>query len=153
VTVRLPGINEVVSVKVVTQRGVEAYYTTFISIASVGSVWWDPNWSYRAPVVINNTLNSNTLKDYQVLVTLDTQTLISQGKMRSDCDDIRVVDGAGNQLSYWIEPGTCNTRNTKIWVLSIPFFGFSCRGMALSSPSGFVTVFNILLIESSIKAY
>jgi hypothetical protein len=113
VAISLPRLSGVVMVKVVTQRGVEAYYTTFVSVAGG---WWDPSWRYRAPVVINNTLNSNTLKDYQVLVTLDTQTLISQGKMRSDCGDIRVVDDAGNQLSYWIEPGTCNTRNTKIWV-------------------------------------
>ena len=48
-----------------------------------------PGWSYRKPVTINNTLNSNTLTDYQILVNLDTASLISQGKMRSDCGDIR----------------------------------------------------------------
>jgi len=73
-------------------------------------------WIYRRPITINNTQNSNTLTDYQVLVTLDTESLISAGKMRSDCGDIRFTDSdGGTLLSYWIESG-CNTTNTKIWV-------------------------------------
>jgi uncharacterized membrane protein len=77
-------------------------------------------WSYRKPILINNTLNPNNLTDYQVLVTLDTQNLISQGKMRSDCGDIRFTDSDGSSLlNYWIESG-CNTNNTKIWV-RVPF--------------------------------
>ncbi|MDT7859142.1 MAG: hypothetical protein RQ930_03855, partial [Candidatus Aenigmarchaeota archaeon] len=35
---------------------------------------------YKKPITIDNTQNSNTLTDYQVLVNLDTQSLISQGK-------------------------------------------------------------------------
>ncbi|MCW1312841.1 MAG: DUF2341 domain-containing protein, partial [Candidatus Parvarchaeota archaeon] len=43
--------------------------------------------------------------------------LSSGGKMRSDCSDIRFTDSDGvTLLNYWIEPGTCNTTNTKIWV-------------------------------------
>jgi len=74
-------------------------------------------WAYRKPVIIDNTQNSNTLTNYQVLVNLDTASLISQGKMRSDCGDIRFTDSDGvTLLSYWVEPDTCNTTNTKIWV-------------------------------------
>jgi hypothetical protein len=70
----------------------------------------------RKPVLIDNTLNPNTLTDYQVLVNLDTASLISQGKMRSDCGDIRFTDSDGSTLlNYWIESG-CNTANTRIWV-------------------------------------
>jgi hypothetical protein len=77
---------------------------------------WPHGWTYKKPILINNTLNSNNLTDYQVLVTLDTQSLISQGKMRSDCGDIRFIDSDGTTLlNYWIESG-CNTTNTKIWV-------------------------------------
>ncbi|MEM5820154.1 MAG: DUF2341 domain-containing protein [Candidatus Aenigmatarchaeota archaeon] len=37
--------------------------------------------------------------------------------MRSDCGDIRFTDSDGiTLLNYWIEPNTCNTENTKIWV-------------------------------------
>ncbi|MEM5810918.1 MAG: DUF2341 domain-containing protein [Candidatus Aenigmatarchaeota archaeon] len=71
---------------------------------------------YRKPITIDNTQNSNTLTDYQVLVTLDTASLITAGKMRSDCGDIRFTDSDGStQLSYWLESG-CNTASTKIWV-------------------------------------
>jgi Uncharacterized conserved protein len=77
---------------------------------------WLSGWLYRKPITIDNTANSNTLTDYQVLITLDTQTLINQGKMRSDCGDIRFTDSDGETLlNYWIEDG-CNSANTKIWV-------------------------------------
>jgi len=72
--------------------------------------------TYRKPITIDNTNNANTLSNYQVLVTLDTASLISAGKMRSDCGDVRFKDSdAQTQLSYWIESG-CNSANTRIWV-------------------------------------
>ncbi|MEM5812070.1 MAG: DUF2341 domain-containing protein, partial [Candidatus Aenigmatarchaeota archaeon] len=82
-------------------------------------IWLD-GFTYRKPITINNTLNSNNLNDYQVNITLDTQSLISNGKMQSDCADIRFTDSDGTTLlNYWIESG-CNTTNTKIWV-KVPF--------------------------------
>ncbi|MEM5766432.1 MAG: DUF2341 domain-containing protein [Candidatus Aenigmatarchaeota archaeon] len=73
-------------------------------------------WQYSRNITINNTQNSNSLTDYQVLVTLDTQSLISAGKMKSDCGDIRFLDSDDStELNYWIESG-CNSANTKIWV-------------------------------------
>jgi hypothetical protein len=77
---------------------------------------WLIGWQYRRPITINNSSNSNSLTDYQVLVTLDTQSLISAGKMKTDCGDIRFTDSDGSTLlNYWIESG-CNTASTKIWV-------------------------------------
>jgi len=73
---------------------------------------------YRIPINITERSGSN-LADYQVLITINTQALISAGKMRSDCGDIRFTDANRNPLSYWIESG-CNTTNTKIWV-KVPF--------------------------------
>jgi len=71
---------------------------------------------YTQAIIINNTQNSNTLTDYQVLITMDTASLISQGKMRSDCGDIRFTDSDGSTLlNYWIESG-CNSNSTRIWV-------------------------------------
>jgi hypothetical protein len=86
---------------------------------------WLTGWSYRRPVTINNTNNSNTLTDYQVLVVVDTASLIQQGKMQADCDDIRFTDSDGSTLlPYWLE-GPINASNTKIWVKvpSIPASG------------------------------
>ena len=77
---------------------------------------WLFAWNYRKALTINNNSNSNSLTDYQVLTTLNTQSLISSGKMRSDCGDVRFTDSDGQtQLNYWIESG-CNTSSTKIWV-------------------------------------
>jgi len=75
---------------------------------------------YRRPITINNTSNSNNLSFFQILVTIDTASLISAGKMRSDCGDIRFVDSDETTLlGYWIESG-CNTASTRIWV-KVPF--------------------------------
>lgn len=50
------------------------------------------------------------LTNYTAYLSFDTQTLISQGKLNSDCSDIRVVDAKTNQeLNFEIEQGTCNS--------------------------------------------
>ena len=65
------------------------------------------------PISLSNS--GSALTDYQINLTLDTQSLISDEKLQSDCDDIRFLDSGGNDLNYWIESG-CNTATTKIWV-------------------------------------
>ncbi|GIW67472.1 MAG: hypothetical protein KatS3mg096_340 [Candidatus Parcubacteria bacterium] len=69
---------------------------------------------YRKPITISNS--GSNLTDYQLLVTMNTASLISAGKMRSDCGDIRFTDSDGSTfIGYWIESG-CNSASTKIWV-------------------------------------
>jgi len=78
---------------------------------------WLSGWSYRRAVTINNTANSNALSNYQVLVTVDTASLISAKKLQSSCADIRFTDSDGQTLlNYWIDPNTCNTGSTRIYV-------------------------------------
>ncbi|MDD3190180.1 MAG: DUF2341 domain-containing protein [Candidatus Pacebacteria bacterium] len=73
------------------------------------------DFDYRREISVSENSGSNLI-DYQILVSLDTQSLISSGKMRSDCGDVRFIDSTlSNELSYWIESG-CNTSSTKIWV-------------------------------------
>ncbi|MCS7092643.1 MAG: DUF2341 domain-containing protein [Patescibacteria group bacterium] len=78
------------------------------------------NTQYRRMIHIDNTTNNNALTDYQVMVTIDTASLISQSKMKSNCDDIRFLDSNNStNLNYWIETGnsnSCNSTNTRIWV-------------------------------------
>ncbi len=75
-----------------------------------------PGWTYTVPVAITN-ISGSTLTNYQVLIELDTQTPITQGKMRPDGGDIRfATDWDGTTLiEYWIESGI-NTPDTRIWV-------------------------------------
>jgi hypothetical protein len=114
---------------------------------------WLKGWQYRKPITINNTQNSNTLTNYQVLVTLDTQSLISAGKMQPYCNDTRFTDSDGNTLlSYWIESG-CNTTSTKFWVnvTNIPasstktiyvYYGNSSATSASNGTATFVKFFD-----------
>jgi hypothetical protein len=86
----------------------------------VPAVGWLTGWSFRRPVIVNNANNPNLLTDYQVLVVVDTASLILQRKLRADCSDIRFTDSDGTTLlPYWIE-GPVNASNTKIWV-KVPF--------------------------------
>lgn len=85
-------------------------------VKEVAAQWWDETWLYRRAMEISNS-NSENLEDFQVSFEIDTATLISDGKMQSNCEDLRVTDWHGNLLPHWIEednPG-CNSANTKIW--------------------------------------
>jgi len=71
-------------------------------------------WSFFKPITITNS--TTDLTDYQILVTLDTASLILNGKMQSNCNDIRFTDSDKTTLlSYWLESG-CNTTSTRFWV-------------------------------------
>jgi len=76
---------------------------------------WLSGWSYRRAITV--TAGSNGMPaDYQVKIVINTASLISAGKMRSDGGDIRFTKGDGvTLLSYWIESGI-NTASTIIWV-------------------------------------
>jgi len=91
--------------------------TTELPKVHAQGVGWLPGWPYRVKIVINNTKNPNTLSDYQVLIVVNTRDLISQGKMRGDCGDVRFTDEDGaTLLPYWIDPATVNSTSTRIWV-------------------------------------
>jgi len=72
-------------------------------------------WRYRVPITITNSGSDES--DVVVEITLDTQSLISAGKMQSDGDDIRFSTDTAmkNELNYWIKSGI-NTSSTKIYV-------------------------------------
>jgi hypothetical protein len=76
-------------------------------------VAWLSGWNYRKEITISS---GSALTDYQISITVDTATLITAGKLLSNCNDINFTDSGGSTLlNYWIESG-CNTSTTKIWV-------------------------------------
>jgi len=87
---------------------------SFMSEDYSNFTWWNSSWQYRRPITISEQ-SGNTLTDYQVKLTIDTASLISSGKMNSDCSDIRFTDSNDNQIPYYIESG-CNSDNTIVWV-------------------------------------
>lgn len=76
--------------------------------------WIDSSWEYRKAIAVSNS--GGTLTDEDVLVEVDTATLITAGKLQTDCDDLRFTDSdESTTLSYWVEGG-CNTSATQVWV-------------------------------------
>jgi len=101
--------------------------------------WWNFSWKYKIPVNITEK-SGKDLTDYQINITLNTQTLIQQGKMQSYCNDTRVIyyNATSNnytELSYWIN--NCNTTSTNIWtkVPYIPANGNSTVYVYYGNPS------------------
>ncbi|MFM9947177.1 MAG: DUF2341 domain-containing protein [Saprospiraceae bacterium] len=83
--------------------------------------WAQPaGWQYYSRISITENSGLN-VANYQLLLTLNTQDLVTAGQINANGDDIRFgADLNGTTLfSYWIESGM-NTSNTKIWV-KIPF--------------------------------
>lgn len=90
--------------------------TQFQSVAqSVDSLWYEEDWTYRRSVLIREQ-SDHRIESYPVRLELDTQQVISNGKMQSDCQDLRIVVDSVS-VPYQIEDGTCNTPVTGIWTL------------------------------------
>jgi hypothetical protein len=68
---------------------------------------------WKVPVTVKNSSGAD-LYDHQVLVQLDTATLVTEGSLRSDCSDIGFYDDYG-ELDFWLEDG-CNTASARFWV-------------------------------------
>ncbi|MDF3028187.1 MAG: hypothetical protein K0S23_2494 [Fluviicola sp.] len=84
-----------------------------------------PGWTHSQPITIVEH-SGNLVTNYQLKVTIDTQTPISNGEMSANGDDIRFSTkcNGGTLLNYWIE-SDINTATTQIWVKidSIPANG------------------------------
>lgn len=84
---------------------------------SAAAAWFDELFAYRQALTIGNTGSADANK--KVKFDIDTATLITAGKLQSDCDDIRFTDAGGNLLKYFLDSanGACNTISTDLWVL------------------------------------
>jgi len=76
-------------------------------------------WSFVRPITVTAGANApfNGYNGYSSQITgLNTATLITSGKMRSDCNDLRIARFAANtwtQLDRQVI--NCNTANTTVW--------------------------------------
>ena len=69
-------------------------------------------FAYRRWVAIT-WRSRNSASQYPVCITLDTQSLITAGKMQADGDDLRVIVD-GTERARWLHD--INTTSTKVWV-------------------------------------
>lgn len=82
-------------------------------------LWAQPclsNYTYRRAVTVNNTANAFALSNHEVKIVLNTQTLITNGKLNPSGFDLRVTNAAGVLLNHYVVNQTLNTTNTEIWV-------------------------------------
>ncbi len=90
-------------------------FSTFRPLTSKAT-WMNDSWAYRTPLSFtHNAVVSNT----KVKFDIDTATLISAGKMQSDCGDSRFTNVNGDVLSYYIDAAGdgCNNAGTDYYVL------------------------------------
>lgn len=81
-----------------------------------GDAGSEGSWSFRSPISVEHS--GSPLTDGEVLVEIDTASLVSSSKLRSNCRDLRFAEESGESLSFlpfWIESG-CNTSSTLVWV-------------------------------------
>ena len=98
------------TVVAVDRNGITSVKTSIFGISYL------PDWLYSREVNIDNTGNFKTLINHPVKILINTKKLISEGKMRSDCGDMRFLDSDRKQfLHYWIERG-CGAEITHVWV-------------------------------------
>ena len=73
-------------------------------------------WDFQKAFSIENHEDNSSLEDFQVLIELDTETLINHGDMNADGSDIRIsgLCDNSNPLDFWFDD--INTTSTKIWV-------------------------------------
>ena len=80
--------------------------------------WWNSNYAYRRKVIVNNNVASTLSAGYSVLLTLDTASLVSAGKMLSTGYDLRILYWNGSSSS-WLELDRVvedmNTMSTTVW--------------------------------------
>jgi hypothetical protein len=90
-------------------------FSTFRPLATKAT-WMNDSWGYRTPLSFtHNAVVTNT----KVKFDIDTATLISAGKMQSDCGDSRFTNVNGDVLSYYIDGSGdgCNNAGTDYYVL------------------------------------
>ena len=75
-----------------------------------------PGFDYRQAIDIFSDGSNDTYTELQVSVVINTQGLLTAGKVKYNGDDFRFKDSLGNNLSYWFDPAEYNQPNTKFWV-------------------------------------
>lgn len=80
----------------------------------VSTPWALSGWSYRQPVTFtNNNATASLDINYTIAATIDTSTLIGDGKMQADCDDLRVSsNSSGTEYEVDRNVSSCNSAST-----------------------------------------
>lgn len=90
------------------------------NIKPVEAAWYNTNWGYRQPITVDIASSGSTINNIDQQISVNTSSLVSTGKLQSNCADLRFTSGVtGNNLPYFIDTSGaygCNTSTTKVWV-------------------------------------
>ncbi|MFH1228674.1 MAG: DUF2341 domain-containing protein [Planctomycetota bacterium] len=89
-------------------------WTAYHSITKTLSNYGGGNWQCFKLITMANA--GNNLTDCNVSVTIDTASLISNGKMQATGNDIRFTNSSSTQELVYLIESSMNTGATKIWV-------------------------------------
>lgn len=85
-----------------------------VSLPMASAAWFNDSWNYKQEVTTNSA-SASDLANFPYFLSIDTQTLITEGKMNDDCSDLRITNSAEDTvLAYEIVSG-CNTTTTQVW--------------------------------------
>lgn len=89
--------------------------TWLLFVAFFNSIPVEAALSFQRTITISNTSGS-TQTNFQIYVNINTASLITTSKMRSDCGDARFfdTDNVTPLNNYWVD--NCNSTTTRIWV-------------------------------------
>jgi hypothetical protein len=111
--------------------------------------WYDTALQYRRVINVTNNEAFSTLGNFTANLSLDTASLITAGKMQSDCGDLRIVyHEAGVDVSSGVELDRilytqCNQENTTLhFKLQAPTAGSSTNDTAYYMYYGNTTMDN-----------
>ena len=82
---------------------------SILEATRVKADWYDDSYNQRQK--ISYTHNADVSAERRVSITVDTATLITDGKMQTDCDDVIFTSVGGKLLKYTLVSG-CNTSTT-----------------------------------------
>ena len=95
-------------------------YPTVVAILPFNDTWWESSYAFRRKLTVTTGANdpSGGYDGYTVRLTgYDTASLVSAGKMRGDCNDLRVVQWETSS-SAWTELNrdiiSCDSASTEV---------------------------------------
>lgn len=98
---------------VVKFKADETYEDYYVKITD--PKWWNESWIYISEINISET-QGLSLNNFGVNITIDTGSLVDEGKLQADCDDVRFINSTGDGELKWANLTACNSSTTSFYV-------------------------------------
>jgi len=92
----------------------------FLLFTHYTQAWFDCNWHFQSKVVITEQTGSN-LSNYQVLLSLDANSMHANYIWSNAGDDLRVIDSNDSTpLDYFVQSWDAASKQAEVWV-KVPY--------------------------------